>query len=308
MNKFKMVFQILALSALFVAFSVIADAQATRTWVSGVGDDVNPCSRTAPCKTFAGAISKTATNGEITCLDPGGFGAVTVTKSITIDCSQVASSILASGSNGIIVNITNAADTNKFFRLVGVSINGAATGINGLRILAANTIILEDVAIDGFSQHGISLETSTAGLTKVVINKSSVVNNAGNGFNTFITGGATANISVNNSLFATNNIGFNLSQSVKTSFQNSIITSNTTGVQVHFGELTMSECQISLNGTGVNAGTFSGGGGTIRISGNTITGNDNGIVPGFGTIISLGNNTIQGNTVNGSPSSTVSLN
>ena len=66
-----------------------ASAQATRTWVSGVGDDVNPCSRTAPCKTFAGAISKTATNGEINCLDPAGYGAVTITKSITIEADGV---------------------------------------------------------------------------------------------------------------------------------------------------------------------------------------------------------------------------
>src|SRR5262245_14122691 len=82
-----------------------ANAQATRTWVSGVGDDANPCSRTAPCKTFAGAISKTAAGGEITCLDPGGFGTVTIVKSMTIDCSNVSGGILASGGiTGVIVN------------------------------------------------------------------------------------------------------------------------------------------------------------------------------------------------------------
>src|SRR3954465_15178114 len=81
-----------------------AQAQASRTWVSGVGDDANPCSRTAPCKTFAGAISKTVINGEINCLDPGGFGAVTITKSITIDCHEVFASILNSGTNGVIIN------------------------------------------------------------------------------------------------------------------------------------------------------------------------------------------------------------
>src|SRR5258705_3485893 len=81
-----------------------ANAQATRTWVSGVGDDANPCSRTAPCKTFAGAISKTADQGEIDCIDPGGFGAVTITKSITIDGAGTMGSILAAGTNGIIVN------------------------------------------------------------------------------------------------------------------------------------------------------------------------------------------------------------
>src|SRR5580693_9720 len=62
-----------------------ASAQAPRTWVSGVGDDANPCSRTAPCKTFAGAISKTVAGGEISVLDPGGYGALTITKAITID-------------------------------------------------------------------------------------------------------------------------------------------------------------------------------------------------------------------------------
>src|ERR1700744_1572808 len=82
-----------------------AHAQATRTWVSGVGDDANPCSRTAPCKTFAGAISKTATGGEIDVLDPGGFGAVTVTKSISIDGGGGSlAGITASGVNGITVN------------------------------------------------------------------------------------------------------------------------------------------------------------------------------------------------------------
>src|SRR6201986_952393 len=80
-------------------YSAPAYAQATRTWVSGVGDDVNPCSRTAPCKTFAGAISKTAAGGEIDSLDPGGFGTVTITKSITIDggAGQVGS-LLGSGT------------------------------------------------------------------------------------------------------------------------------------------------------------------------------------------------------------------
>src|SRR4051794_32628713 len=89
--------------AVGVTYATPAAAQATRTWVSGVGDDVNPCSRTAPCKTFAGAISKTAAGGEINCLDPGGFGAVSINKSITIDCHYTEGGVLA-GGNGITVN------------------------------------------------------------------------------------------------------------------------------------------------------------------------------------------------------------
>jgi hypothetical protein len=82
-----------------------ASAQATRTWVSGVGNDADPCSRTAPCKTFAGAISKTAAAGEINCLDPDGFGAVTITKAIRISCQAGTAGVLVSGTNGIAVNV-----------------------------------------------------------------------------------------------------------------------------------------------------------------------------------------------------------
>src|SRR5215510_4002548 len=99
-------FSVLLLGAVAVLLSAApAHAQATRTFVSGVGNDADPCSRTAPCRTFAGAIVKTFINGEIDCLDPGGYGAVTITKSITIDCGTTLGSILASSVNGIIINI-----------------------------------------------------------------------------------------------------------------------------------------------------------------------------------------------------------
>src|SRR5215217_2954993 len=116
-----------ALGLVCVPMLYPAHAQATRTWVSGVGDDVNPCSRTAPCKTFAGAISKTAANGEINCIDPGGFGAVTITKSITIDCGGTFGSILASLVNGVNVN-----DSNVIVAIRNLSINGALTGVVGI--------------------------------------------------------------------------------------------------------------------------------------------------------------------------------
>src|SRR6266446_6742967 len=98
------------LAILFLFSSQILFAQAIRTWVSGVGDDVNPCSRTAPCKTFAGAISKTASGGEINVLDPGGFGAVTITKAITISSEGFEAGVLVSGTNGIVISVPNATD------------------------------------------------------------------------------------------------------------------------------------------------------------------------------------------------------
>src|SRR3954463_15545441 len=125
------VFSIIAVPFSFSLQSSFAQAQATRTWVSGVGDDANPCSRTAPCKTFAGAISKTATGGEINCIDPGGFGALTITKAITINCENTLGSVLVSGTNGIIIN----APTGSKVTLKGIEIEGLGTGLNGVSVL-----------------------------------------------------------------------------------------------------------------------------------------------------------------------------
>src|SRR5215470_13203237 len=105
MEASRMRFRTALLGTAAVLFTAsMAQAQATRTWVSGVGDDANPCSRTAPCKTFAGAISKTAAGGFIDVLDPGGFGALTITKSITVEGGggQVAS-VLVAGTNGLVI-------------------------------------------------------------------------------------------------------------------------------------------------------------------------------------------------------------
>src|SRR3954467_13510254 len=129
MNKFRFTIKFLAIAVFALAFASMAQAQATRTWVSGVGDDVNPCSRTAPCKTFAGAISKTAAGGEIDELDPGGFGAVTITKSLTIDCNGVAGGVVFAGATtGVNVN-----GTNIVVPLRNLAFNGEGTGQDAVR-------------------------------------------------------------------------------------------------------------------------------------------------------------------------------
>src|SRR3989454_9785058 len=141
MNKFRFTIKLLAIAIFTFAFASMAQAQATRTWVSGVGDDANPCSRTAPCKTFAGAISKTAKDGEIDCLDPGGFGAVTITKSITIGGSPTGvGGILDPRVNGIIINITDVNDARKAVTIRAVSINRAGSGLDGIKIFAASKV------------------------------------------------------------------------------------------------------------------------------------------------------------------------
>src|SRR5687768_6416322 len=166
------------LAVVFIALAAFAatpaSAQATRTWVSGVGDDVNPCSRTAPCKTFAGAISKTAPGGEINCLDPGGFGTLTITKSITIDCTGTFGSTLNSGGiNGFVINDSLTA-TPGTIRVVlrGLTINGAGStpGLNGIRFVSGRSLVVEDVFIQNqLSGNGISIQPS-AGAINVHLN------------------------------------------------------------------------------------------------------------------------------------------
>src|SRR5947209_4377008 len=151
MNKFRLTINIIAIAIFTFAFASMAQAQATRTWVSGVGDDVNPCSRTAPCKTFAGAISKTLDGGEIDALDPGGFGTVTITKSMTIDGTGTMASILAAGTTGVVVT----AATDKVVTLRGLSINGACSGVRGINFIQGAVLNVEDCVIFRFVNEGI---------------------------------------------------------------------------------------------------------------------------------------------------------
>ena len=155
----------LALTAFTFACTASIHAQATRTWVSGVGDDANPCSRTAPCKTFAGAISKTATGGEISVLDPGGYGTLTITKAITVDGGTGAGwgSTLFSSVNGIVINITTNLPTDKVI-LRNLTINGAGTtlGVDGIRFLDGQQLTLENVHIFNFSGDGIEVNQAQA--------------------------------------------------------------------------------------------------------------------------------------------------
>src|ERR1700716_190635 len=145
---------ILAIGFLVPFFAAApAHAQATRTWVSGVGNDADPCSRTAPCKTFAGAISKTATGGYIDCLDPGGFGAVTITKSITIQCDEEIGHVVVAGTNAIVVSTPAGSSVT----LRGLSLEGiTGQGLNGISLIGQGTLHVQEVVITGFGQNGIN--------------------------------------------------------------------------------------------------------------------------------------------------------
>lgn len=207
--------------ALLVSFTCLANAQASRTWVSGVGDDVNPCSRTAPCKTFAGAISKTATSGEINCLDPGGFGTATITKSITIDCTATIGGVLAAQVNGIIINGDGAVVS-----LRGLDINGIRTGLSGVKISAAARVYIENTVIEGFTQAGVWAEN--AGDVKVVVRNVTIKNNVSDGIYAVPKG--TSDVFVGNSLLSGNGNGIRADANATVRISGSSIVLNDTGL------------------------------------------------------------------------------
>ncbi len=186
-------------------FAQLASAQATRTWVSGVGDDANPCSRTAPCKTFAGAISKTATGGVISVLDPGGFGGVTITKSITIEGDSETAGILVSGSNGIVVNGANVDVVIQGIKLE--SVVGPTPGLSGVFVAQGRSVVLDDVVISGFSIAGVRATTGA-----VTINNSRILNNQNGASNAagVEADGAAASVNIDNSLFTGNDAAINV--------------------------------------------------------------------------------------------------
>jgi len=288
--------RVLILSILTLGITTLANAQATRTWVSGVGDDANPCSRTAPCKTFAGAISKTASPGIINCLDPGGFGAVTVTKSVTIDCTGTMGSVLSSGVQGIVIN---ALTTDKIV-IRNVDINGAGTtiGTNGVNIIQAAAVDLEDVKISTYSNAGL-VTTNTSNSIAVSLNNCQILY-AVQGVQANSGAPGTSTIMVNNSHIFRNTNGIDVSgvNNYAECTRCSIEQNSGAGFQIEQTGSTGSLESTALvhNATGVQAGIPSPNAPTIRLSRCFITNNTTNGITGSGTTKCFGNNMIDGNT------------
>lgn len=265
----------------FVLMTSTAFAQATRTWVSGVGDDANPCSRTAPCKTFAGAISKTAPGGEIDALDPAGFGEVTITKALTIDGGggQVAS-VLVSGTNGIIVN----AGVNDIVILRNLQLNGISSGLSGVRFLSGKQLVVDHVQIFGFMQNGVDVALSGPG--DVVIRDSVITNVGQTGVNLNTTSG-NVHASLNNVAirFAQNGVVTNVGGATSDISNSTIVGATADGVHAIAGAISLDSTMFARNAVGALADAA----GTVRI--NNVTFYDNTAAIGCGgQVVSAGNN------------------
>jgi len=309
-HKSKAVIHLLTVCVLLVTCSSLAHAQATRTWVSGVGDDVNPCSRTAPCKTFAGAISKTAVGGEINVLDPGGFGAVTITKSITISSEGFEAGVLVSGTNAIIVSAPGST-----IILRGLDLEGLGTGLNGVRLLDAAALYIEKCTIHAFAQAGIDIEPTSAGTSMVYITDTIIRNNGtgggGLGGILFKPGGsASVQASLDNVRVEDNMAGVRAKDNTTVSIKNSVAAGNAlagfTANQASSGPISMTLTDAaSVNNGTVGVQSIGTGNTIVFITRVTVSGNATGLAASGGAqIVSAGTNFIIGNTTNGAPTST----
>ena len=275
-----------------------ASAQATRTWVSGVGDDANPCSRTAPCKTFAGAISKTASGGIINTMDDGGFGALTITKPITVNGGHHLAGVLASGGINAI-NVAAGVNDKVVLKNLDIEGNGTTLGLNGVRITQAKSVRITNSSIGNFSRSAISLEPNAGTTTKLIASHNEMFDNGGSGVNVAPLNTATANVTLRDNDVENNGCGI-----VATSFgMTNVFTSNcgtaAAGANVGTARIDAFGNEISQNaGNGVMS---RGSGGTVRLSANTITLNQPGIgALDGGGLLSFGNNVIANNFGDGS--------
>jgi hypothetical protein len=285
--KRNLVLATLAVAATLLAAAAPVNAQATRTWVSGVGDDANPCSRTAPCKTFAGAISKTASGGEINVLDPGGFGAVTITKPLTISSEGFEAGVLVSGTNGIVVNVPNATDA---VILRGLDIEGLGTGLNGVTVITGGAVQIEKCIIDKFTGFAVNFVPTVAGSSLHVLD--TIIRNNGSGINgggILVSPTSTAKASIDNVRLENNVLGLRTQGGTSnTTVTHSIASDNAAAgfAAATGGTLTVGYSTSSHNGTGVGCAS-----GTVRMSNMIMTDNATALSTG-GTCLSFKNNDV----------------
>ena len=276
-----------------------AHAQATRTWVSGVGDDANPCSRTAPCKTFAGAISKTALGGEINCLDPGGFGGVTITKSITIACEAGTAGVLVAGTNGITVN----AGATGLVTLQGLDIEGVGTGLVGVNILSAKQVNITNCTIRNF-RSGTAAGVATSGAVNIVAFVSnSVFTNNGTGIKLASSGGFKV-ANVNRSMISGstgNGVELTNTSTFASVVESYLQFNGTNGVAVLAATTLAFVDRSTVTNNSTSAFNASASGAIIDVSANNIEGNTAAfVIAGGATINSSADNKVaagQGATV-----------
>jgi hypothetical protein len=249
--------------------------------VSGVGTDTGACAITAPCRTFAYALTQTAASGEIIVLTSGGYGSVTITQGVSIiNTSNFAGVTVASG-NGITIN----AGTNDSVTLRGLTVDGGGTGSNGIVLNTGGKLTIDQCNVSNFvgtstAGNGILMQP-TSGNHNIVITNTMASNNQYGGISYFppFESPATAAIVIDRA--SSNNNGYGIL------FDN-ISSSGAATASV-------SNSIASVNGS---AGYYFSGS-TVSLDFSYAHGNTNGVIASSGTTLYLGRNVLTGNSNDG---------
>jgi serine protease len=278
-------------------------------WVSAQGNDANVCNSATPCRTFAGALSRIASGGEIDVLDSGDFGPVTINKSVTLVSAGALGGIQTAAGSAITVN----AGPNDKIVLRGLTLDGLGTGSNGVTFTAGGALYVESCMVNGFSQYGIDFAPAN-GSGKLFVNGTVLRNNGGG-----VTGGGLHLISsaapgfvatVEGLRSESNVFGLKAEGLGTVTIRNSLAAGNgysgfsaTNSAGSTMLRMLIEESVSTHNGT---SGILSNGLATVTLSNVAVTDNQTGLNPtSGGLILSFGNNKVQGNTTDGAPNQTV---
>jgi hypothetical protein len=284
-----------------------AQAEPARVFVAAQGSDSNACTFAAPCRTFQHAHDVVAANGEIDVLDPAGYGALTINKSISIQGHGFAGLSVASG-NGITVT-TGAIKVH----LRGLLIDGASTGAKGITCNIGALLMVEDTVIRNLTQTGLDMTVLSGTASLIVSNVLVASNHTG----IAVGGSGSVNATLDNVVVADNSFGIATTNTgsgvVKLVVARSLVTGNQTGIDVaanvgspaaeaFIRDTTLSKNSATAVVADVNA--------IVRIGRSTITQNGTGIstddtsVPPA-VVHSYGDNYLAGNIIDGAPTDTI---
>ena len=283
-----------------------ANAQNLRSFVSAHGLDTNNCTLAAPCRTFAQALTMTNAGGEIDVLDPAGYGAMTITKAISIvnDGIGTAGVIVPSGGTGITIN----AGANDAVSLRGLSIEGNGVGTYGIVFNTGKSLTVENCVIRHVANDGIAFSPNAT--SSLSVSNSLVADTGQNGIDVYPSGSGAVTAVFNRVQVNNNNgngivlLGMFSTGTVKGTVYDSVAAGNPGGAGFFAitgtGHATTTLMVFNSVAANNNIGVYAVGiGATVRVAHSIVTGNASGwqTLSG-GVLLSAGDNTIEGNTAN----------
>jgi hypothetical protein len=291
MNKLAHLLAVLAAILLPALYTAPARAQNNHSWVSHSGNDTNLCFATSPCETFGGALSLTGQGGEVSCLDSGSFGQLTITISVTIDCTGTVATLnndFLVCSTGIVINAPG-----KVVTLKGLDVTNSGGCIpNGIVIQAATAVYIEDCVVENFPQKGI-VDVRTSGLTKLSIKNAIVRNNGSAGI--VVAAASTNSVVLENVHSVGNAYGIGVATGNNVVISRSVMSENSiAGIETDPGaDVVVENTKISHN---ASYGIFAQG--TVTLANSDISFNTSSIA---GSTFSFGNNRLVGNGAGNAP-------